>query len=188
MNREELENYAEKWSAIIREGCEDALFDVLPLLDRISVPAVKMQLLLREYMLSKADKAIYTAEDVDLDETEEIRREMQPLLTEELFSPSMPVETQAVLAEYLIRCIEGSDSFFALFSEALNEYVKDNAEAWLGKADMLTEKALAHLDRESERIRKLRQPEEHRSYGFPAGYPYMDEFEYIDHCIAGDDD
>lgn len=187
MTKDRKESLALKWAGIIREASEEALSTVFPEMERESIPFVKLQILLREYMIANSEEAVLTAEDVNPEDAEEIRKELQPLLTEELFSPVMPYEVQGELAEYLYRCLEGEEVFFILFCEALPGAEPD-AEKQRETADALTEKAMEQMDNEVLSMQEEERETERGFRGYPADYPYMDEFEYIDHCIAGDDE
>lgn len=184
MMKDRTENLALKWAAIIRESSEYVLNTVFTEMDKESILFIKLQILLREYLIANSEEAVLTAEEVSPEVAEEIRKEMQPLLIEELFSTLMPYEVQGELAEYLYRCLEGEKTFFALFSEALSGVVPDVKQQ--ETAEALIEKAMEQIKNEVLSLQEEKQETERQISGFPVDYPYMDEFEYIDHCIAGD--
>lgn len=186
MMKDRTENLALKWAAIIRESSEYVLNTVFTEMDKESILFIKLQILLREYLIANSEEAVLTAEEVSPEVAEEIRKEMQPLLIEELFSTLMPYEVQGELAEYLYRCLEGEKTFFALFSEALSGVVPDVKQQ--ETAEALIEKAMEQMEKGMLSIQKERHKTKQQCSSFPADYPYMDEFEYIDHCIAENDE
>ena len=134
-------------------------------------------------------------DNVHREDAEQIRTDARTFLMEELVTPSLSYEEQADLASYMLRCIEGEGTFFSFLTEAIPVSETRTEEDLRRTAKVLREVVTvffkdACAPRLKERLREesyVRETEE-RCYVYPAGYPYMDEFEYIDHCIAGDDD
>ena len=186
MNKADHKERAEKWAGTIRAGCEEAISDELPDLNRYSMFGIEVQMLLRTCLILEAEEAIRTAEDADEEDWAAILQELRPQLIEELIPPATPMEEQMVLMQYLLRCLESGESFDTLFTEIAPDWLKISMQCCLDTAHALRKKALEYVQTSAERYRRCR--ENFRIGTFPADYPYMDEFEYIDHCIAGDDD
>lgn len=185
------ENYeaaAHKWSAIIRETAEETLKSVLPDLDQSSTPYVKLQMLLRESLLKEAEKCILQTEGEDPSDVSSFLYEIRPSLMEELISPTTPPEDQGELAMFLMRLLEEEDAFLPLLSETLDSMPSGSGfSKFRITGELLKISSERFILNAAAEATNEREQESTDSF-YPEGYPYMDEFEYIDHNIAGDDD
>lgn len=175
--------FALKLSGMIRSASEDAIQAVLPEIEPESLPAVKLRILTRKYLLPDTADDIPLLADVGSEEAEHILKDAQADLMEELVPAMLPAEDQLELAMFMLQCLEEQGRFQSLFEDALqSSSFEGNLPETAGR---LQAEAKARFSSEA-----APPQEEKRRPGtyFPEGYPYMDEFEYIDYCIAGEDD
>ena len=184
--RENREALIQKWCAIVREASAEALDAALPNIVQDSLPYVKLQMLTRASLVDESKRYMIDAGDAAAEEVEDVVYEIRPPLIEELIPPTMPPEVQAEISVFLMRCLDGGESF-SLTREVLNELLPNEKAKRFEVAGIL-------LKTGSDALRRLCADMQNRAdqtkpgLTFPEGYPYMDEFEYIDHNISGDDD
>lgn len=181
--RENREAMIRKWCAVVREASAEALNAALPDIDQDSLPYVKLQMLTRASLVDESKQYILEAGDASAEEMEQVLYEMRPPLIEELIPPTMPSEDQAEIAMFLMRCLEGDDSF-PLTREILNELLPNDKARRFEAAGILLKTGSDALRKSCAHMKKQAKP----GPAFPEGYPYMDEFEYTDHNISDDNE
>lgn len=185
---EKREIRARLWAGFMRDAARQAIQAAVPGLKEESMPYIKLQILTRTFLLSRVRPYLQEAEDCTGTEQDRLIESARPELMEELVAPALPEYAQMELAVFMLACLEGSEPFDTLFTGAVFDEPAADERA-VRMAEALQEKALEVLNGYSEQRHAERCPKKDPLRPvFPPDYPYMDEFEYIDHCIAGDDD
>ena len=149
----------------IRDATEIALNTALPDANQDSLAYIKLKMFMRLSLMSESKEYISEMGDVD-----QIIFELKPLLVEELLNMGQSAAMDERLAIELMSYLEKEISF-PMIRDVLNELMPDNKMKRFEVAGTL-------LQTGSDELR--RRLVHSSGIDFPEGYPYMDEFEYID--------
>ena len=179
------EERARLWVGFYRESAVHAMRTVFPSVREGTPLYVKLMMAIGEFLITHSDWTVRDTEECSWEEREELREYARSAYMEELIPWTMPEAEQQELALFLYRCLEEKTPL----KEQLEELLPESAGTVDETVQAIRNEAGEALDDLAMKRRLERHPREDPLRPlFPPDYPYMDEFEYIDSCIAGEDE
>ncbi len=176
MNRETVKR---EWFGAVRSAADSSGKKLREESALTPVQAVKLDILLRQYLCDGLADHISESEKVSAEEADSGRAHIYTQVTEIALACGLLLKKNMETAMFLFECTKGvrMESWFsALLKKILSEAGSEEAAQAL----------MAEMDKDitafSEKRKALRQPKKSSSDDEPP--PWMDEFEYIDWVIT----
>ena len=176
MNRETVKR---EWFGAVRSAADSSGKKLREESALTPVQAVKLDILLRQYLCDGLADHISESEKVSAEEADSLQKDIYSELIEDAVAGVWSETENMETAMFLFECTKGvrMESWFsALLKKILSEAGSEEAAQAL----------MAEMDKDitafSEKRKALRQPKKSSSDDEPP--PWMDEFEYIDWVIT----
>ena len=175
MNRE---NVKREWFGAVRSIAESSGKKLKEESVLTPVQAVKLDILLRQYLCDGLADLISESEKVSTEEANNLQKDIYSELIEDAIAGVWSETENMETAMFLFDCTKGVRTerrFSALLKEILSGADSEGTQALMTEMDK-------DITEFSEKRKALRQPKKSSSDDEPP--PWMDEFEYIDWVIT----
>ena len=176
MNTEEVKR---AWFGAIREAANKTGKGLKEKSALSPVQAVKLDILLRQYMCDDLEECIKASENITAEKAEDLQKDIYSELIEDAIAGIWSETENMETAMFLYECTKGV-RLESLFSAHLKEVLlKDDIEE---EMQSVTDKMNREMKRFTDQRNARWQPKENDNEDDPP--PWMDEFEYIDWVIT----
>ena len=176
MNTEEVKR---AWFGAIREAANKTGKELKEKSALSPVQAVKLDILLRQYMCDDLEECIKASENITAEKAEDLQKDVYSELIEDAIAGIWSETENMETAMFLYECTKGVRPE-SLFSARLKEVLlKDDIEE---EMQSVTDKMNREMKRFAEQRNERWRPRENTNEDDPP--PWLDEFEYIDWVIT----